>query len=227
MFRQLSTPSPICFFAPFFLSIHDTQLKSEATSHDTLQYHTHRQCHKPAHELSAFHPSKQLKYPHQPHHFSFSTHHSKISPTMTEAALTQETRRIPISSKHSDPPEWSMLELNGTLIPPVELPTREAATDILGADGRVELGRLQIGPDGKVGCKTLKQNSLSAIAHIPQTPLMILGSHQLKGKVETLKQPFALLEKCYDENDELCRFEVKGVVRQKILFDQYPKVIMR
>lgn len=54
---------------------------------------------------------------------------------------------------------------------------------------------------------------------------MILGTHELKGKVEKLKQPFCILEKQSDE--ENASYEVTGVVKQKLLFNQYPKIIMR
>jgi predicted translin family RNA/ssDNA-binding protein len=56
---------------------------------------------------------------------------------------------------------------------------------------------------------------------------MILGSHQLKGKVEQLNEPFTVMEKQYDENKNLESYQVVGVVRQKLMFNQYPKVIMR
>lgn len=54
---------------------------------------------------------------------------------------------------------------------------------------------------------------------------MILGSHQLKGKLETLKEPFCILEKEYI--DEKLHYKVVGVVKEKLLFNQYPKIIMR
>lgn len=54
---------------------------------------------------------------------------------------------------------------------------------------------------------------------------MILGSHQLKGKVETLKEPFCIMEKEY-VNEKL-HYQVVGVVQEKLLFNQYPKIIMR
>lgn len=56
---------------------------------------------------------------------------------------------------------------------------------------------------------------------------MILGSHELKGKVEKLKEPFTIMEKQYDENEKLVSYQVVGLVRQKLLFSSYPKVIMR
>ena len=60
-----------------------------------------------------------------------------------------------------------------------------------------------------------------------QTPMMVLGSHQLKGSVETLKQPFCLLRKQYNHAKELQSYQIKGIVKQKYLFNNYPKVIMR
>ena len=56
---------------------------------------------------------------------------------------------------------------------------------------------------------------------------MILGSHQLKGKVEKLNEPFTVMEKQYDEHQKLESYQVVGVVRQKHMFNQYPKAIMR
>ena len=80
---------------------------------------------------------------------------------------------------------------------------------------------------------------------------MVLGSHQLTGSVEILKQPFCVLHKkkknikkrkrqedsesenegddgVNDDNDEIsCYYEITGVVTRKLLFNQYPKIIMR
>lgn len=63
--------------------------------------------------------------------------------------------------------------------------------------------------------------------------MMILGSHELTGKMETLKQPFCVLQKTKgnewnnNNNTGTIAYTVQGVVTQKILFNQYPKVIMR
>jgi hypothetical protein len=76
---------------------------------------------------------------------------------------------------------------------------------------------------------------------------MILGSHELVGTMETLKQPFVVLQKVYetdevtkhvssdmnhlsndkDNNQASVSYNVQGVVTRKILFNKYPKVIMR
>jgi hypothetical protein len=55
---------------------------------------------------------------------------------------------------------------------------------------------------------------------------MVLGSHQLKGLVEELSQPFCVLKKQTDEKDQVS-YVVTGVVTRKLLFNQYPKIIMR
>ena len=55
---------------------------------------------------------------------------------------------------------------------------------------------------------------------------MTVGSHELKGKVVDLKQKFAVLKKT-KETEEGTSYEVVGVVSKKLLFDEYPKCIMR
>ena len=90
------------------------------------------------------------------------------------------------------------------------------------------------------------------------TPIMTLGSHELKGKVETLKQPFVVMKKkkkrkrdesgegggdagdsfskmdidstdegALAKSGESVSYEVAGIVTKKMLFDNYPKSIMR
>lgn len=57
---------------------------------------------------------------------------------------------------------------------------------------------------------------------------MILGSHELKGSVEELKQPFCVLKKQVDESDnDKVSYTVAGIITRKLLFNQYPKIIMR
>lgn len=68
---------------------------------------------------------------------------------------------------------------------------------------------------------------------------MIVGSHELKGKVVMLKQPFVVMKKKkkalprkileggVKEDDGQVEYEALGVVSKKLLFDEYPKSIMR
>lgn len=57
---------------------------------------------------------------------------------------------------------------------------------------------------------------------------MVLGSHQLKGKTENLKDEFFVMEKEYSESTgALESYRVVGVIKTKYMFNQYPKVIMR
>lgn len=55
---------------------------------------------------------------------------------------------------------------------------------------------------------------------------MVLGSHELKGEVMTLKEPFCVMRKRKREEDTV-DYSVVGVVTKKLLFNQYPKSIMR
>jgi hypothetical protein len=104
-----------------------------------------------------------------------------------------------------------MIELNGELISPVEFPSSQECQSIFGSHGGVELGKLYFDSSA-----TGKNN-----------PIVILGNHQVKGSVETLKDPFCLFEKCYDSDGRLHSYNIKGIITTKYLFNNYPKVIMR
>jgi len=45
------------------------------------------------------------------------------------------------SESTQEPPEYAMIELNGTLIPPIEFPPGETCRKVFGEDRRVELGK--------------------------------------------------------------------------------------
>lgn len=63
-----------------------------------------------------------------------------------------------------------------------------------------------------------------------QTPVMILGNHQLTGQVEKLDDPYCLMEKKYNENvtpKQIEAYQIIGIVTEKLLFKNYPKAIMR
>ena len=151
---------------------------------------------------------------------------------------------IPIRSGAADddddtPQEWSLLELNGELVPPSVGPAASSSsgtvTATTSAGTRIELGSVRFSSDG--------------------TPTLTLGSHELKGKIETLKQPFVVMKKKRkrdesgdggDDGDSFSKmdidspdegasaksgesvsYEVAGIVKKKMLFDNYPKSIMR
>lgn len=46
------------------------------------------------------------------------------------------------------PPDYAMIELNGELIGPIEYPSTNTCRSILGIDGQVELGKLEIESNG-------------------------------------------------------------------------------
>jgi len=94
------------------------------------------------------------------------------------------------------------------LLSPVAMPSQTESESILGIESQTELGRLFL---------TNEKN-----------PLLILGSHQLKGKAVDLKENFAVLEKNYDsELNELHSYAPVGIIKKKFIFNEYPKVIMK
>ena len=64
-----------------------------------------------------------------------------------------------------------------------------------------------------------------------QTPVMIIGTHELRGTVEDLAQPFCVLQKGLasnnDTDDNSKEYRITGLVNRKIVFNRYPKTIMR
>eukprot|EP00804_Cyclotella_cryptica_P020718 CCRYP_003506-RA/>CCRYP_003506-RA protein AED:0.43 eAED:0.43 QI:141/1/1/1/1/1/2/1719/151 len=127
--------------------------------------------------------------------------------------------------------EWVMIELNGELLKPLDEPPGQTSSSSLKRDGadsesrQIELGSVQFDSAG--------------------VPTIIIGNHQLKGTSVTLKDPFAVLRKRKvsetqsDESSVLesklmkrhggakVQYEVAGIVKKKLIFDQYPKSIMR
>jgi hypothetical protein len=137
---------------------------------------------------------------------------------------------LPIGKDEEDdtPQEWSLLELNGEILGPKILPEDD--------EDMMELGKVVMDKQG--------------------VPIMTIGTHELKGKVEDLKQPFVVMklrkrtnEDNNDDNgginstvaDKRRKLEssgnmnmdvkegytIAGIVKSKMLFDRYPKSIMR
>lgn len=146
----------------------------------------------------------------------------------------QQKMIIPINPPGGARPsmEWVILELNGELAKPLDesrlMPQAKASMDDKhdvsnNIKRRVELGSVKFDADGG--------------------PTLIIGNHELKGKAIKLKEPFAVLRKrkatCESNSaDEAeseskrmktlggVQLEVVGIVKKKLMFDQYPKSIM-
>lgn len=58
-----------------------------------------------------------------------------------------------------------------------------------------------------------------------QVPVMVVGTHELQGVIQELAQPFVCLQKTTKDNKDT--YTVTGLVSRKILFNQYPKTLMR
>jgi hypothetical protein len=141
------------------------------------------------------------------------------------------TMIIPIraaTNKSAEKVEWVMLELNGELLKPLDDESSTSQTTVNNLKRRVELGSVKFDSDG--------------------APTLIIGNHELKGTAIILKEPFAVLrkrrsKKIYQHDDDVdlvfdesllskshCKkthLEVVGIVKKKLMFDQYPKSMMR
>jgi len=83
------------------------------------------------------------------------------------------------------------------------------------------------------------QFSISYQHELKGAPIMIIGRHELKGSIEQLKQPFVVMKKikpsklsnahgsASDIKQHNVSYEIAGIIKQKMLFKQYPKCIMR
>lgn len=120
--------------------------------------------------------------------------------------------------------EWVMLELNGELVKPQHdnavRNTTEAEENDNDKKKRFEFGSVQFDNSG--------------------APTLTIGNHELKGTLITLKNPFAVLRKrkaTHLSTDDVSdskimkqsgvQYEVAGIVKKKLMFDKYPKSIMR
>jgi Ctf8 len=122
-----------------------------------------------------------------------------------------------------DIPEYALIEINGELLLPTNgsSPSKNENRD----------------PDESASNEpplvdVASELELGAVDFVNDKPIMILGSHELKGTIEDLKQPFCVLKKEHDssaddDNKTNSQYTIQGVITKKILFNQYPKIIMR
>ncbi|KAL3790124.1 hypothetical protein ACHAW5_007731 [Stephanodiscus triporus] len=145
--------------------------------------------------------------------------------------------------------EWVMLELNGELLKPLDEPRLTPQGNLL-PDGtvndirrRVELGSVKFDADVSAIIVEKYHTINTGTIYADGAPTLIIGNHELKGSAITLKEPFAVLRKrkakhisqnnnasviSESTSKSRCKvqLEVVGVVKKKLMFDQYPKSIM-
>ena len=109
---------------------------------------------------------------------------------------------VPIESSSSSIPEWGLLELNGELVMPST--DSENAPD---SSDSLELGSLAFSDES--------------------TPVMIVGGHELKGSVVKLPRSRLRFSRNGHEMKGKPTMKLWELSRKKLLFDQYPKSIMR
>lgn len=109
---------------------------------------------------------------------------------------------IPIRSEGGSPPAWAMVELQG------------------------EIERLiEAIPDEPYDVGTLTATDDTSIQ-------LVIGYHRLEGTKMALKKPVAILEKVQsndtdmDDDDNEVRYNVIGVIREKLIFKQRPRAII-
>jgi Ctf8 len=120
-------------------------------------------------------------------------------------------------------PEYALIEINGELLLPTSgsSPSKNENRDP-DESARNEPPLVDVASELELG----------AVDFVNDKPIMILGSHELKGTIEDLKQPFCVLKKEHDSsaddgNKTNSQYTIQGVITKKILFNQYPKIIMR
>eukprot|EP01023_Acetabularia_acetabulum_P025214 TRINITY_DN2414_c1_g1_i3.p5 TRINITY_DN2414_c1_g1~~TRINITY_DN2414_c1_g1_i3.p5 ORF type:complete len:105 (-),score=14.93 TRINITY_DN2414_c1_g1_i3:515-829(-) len=75
-----------------------------------------------------------------------------------------------------------------------------------------------LGDDMEIG-------TLSKIDGKEDKVMLRIGYHQLEGSIQTLKKPYAVLEKQKNQPDDV-HYKVVGVVKSRILFDKQPRAII-
>lgn len=161
--------------------------------------------------------------------------------------------------------EWAMIEINGELLLPsvssststtddgmsssTTTTTTTTRTTMFDTRTNVELGSISF--------ETSHSTTKTTINKQQTVPIMIIGTHELRGTIIELQQPFLCLQKkvkddqtndgstkndgiihMIDSDDEdnddrttttsfSTEYVIRGLVKYKFIFNQYPKTIMR
>mmetsp|Transcript_18218 Transcript_18218/g.35790 ORF Transcript_18218/g.35790 Transcript_18218/m.35790 type:complete len:172 (+) Transcript_18218:115-630(+) len=158
--------------------------------------------------------------------------------------LTTALCQWPADGQSSElgPPEWAMVELQGTLA--------VAKRDELDEGGVDHSGDMDIGSPNdrtnedeetvkktqviKLQHEGLAGQTLGALTFENGLPILEIGVHRLEGKVVKIPKPFAIMERVEStSSDDLpsapaggARFAIRGIVRQKLLFKTRPKPLV-
>jgi hypothetical protein len=89
---------------------------------------------------------------------------SRSTDLSTTTTTTTTVPTITLDSSNHTPPDYAMIELNGELIAPIEYPSANTCQSILGMDGHIELGKLEIDSNGvSIGLLLLLLSSSSSL----------------------------------------------------------------
>ena len=129
---------------------------------------------------------------------------SELPPNKSLKVLVSDTTSSP-STTTSTIDRWAMIELNGQLLAPTIYDPQTKTSQLKKRNG-IELGLLSFDSN--------------------QSPQIVVGTHEIKGKVVSLKRPFLVMRKG-DKEAENSPIVIEGIIEEKFLFDSYPKTIMR
>jgi Ctf8 len=72
--------------------------------------------------------------------------------------------------------------------------------------------------------------AFACLVSFQKTPILVVGTHELQGVVQELAEPFVCLQagsSASNAQNATNKYTVTGVVRRKLLFNQYPKTLLR
>ena len=150
--------------------------------------------------------------------------------------------------------EWAMIEINGELILPPSL-SSSTSTSTTSMDSGTTISMFDTRTNVELGSISFDTSHPSSSVVVP---IMIIGTHELRGTIIELQQPFVCLQKHTKgmprvPNDETAvpmmesdndndmddrrrnattpivstEYVIRGIVKYKFIFNQYPKTIMR